>query len=123
MKHSTLLAAVVLALGCDPAPAMTVEAAEVHAGQSVIAAFSPPLGGRASNQFWLQVVPVDRPDSDVSGRVFADHGATTMRLVAPESAGRYEIRLHDRWPARDHHPVARAPLTVRALIRVSEARP
>ncbi len=138
MRSWILHVAVVTLLGCDPSPSMTIKStphpaaaggevegaarsrgcgppdrpsATVLTGEEIEIAFDRPLGGQAIDQYWMALVPAPAPEGDIGARIFLDRGATTARLRAT-APGDYEIRLHGRYPAKEHHLLARIPVKV-----------
>jgi hypothetical protein len=70
-----------------------------------------PLDAGASS-YWLTISLRGAPDSDWGAWHFVPGGAAIDQLAAP-TAGSYEVRLHDGYPAVPYHVVARVPVTVR----------
>ena len=99
-----------LASACgEPAPRMHVVRARVHAGDAVVVHLeSAP---RERGALWLTLVPASAPESFVGERIVVEGGATRV-TVAAASAGTFEVRLHDDFPLRAHHVVARARIEV-----------
>ena len=97
---------------CDNAPpTMSIVSSSVPAGEDIVVTFKPEVRGKASNLYWITLQPVDAPDSASSGRMVVEHGQMRARVRAKEP-GTFEIRLHDRYPQKEDHLVARAPVRV-----------
>ncbi|MEO8876806.1 MAG: hypothetical protein ABI461_14530 [Polyangiaceae bacterium] len=96
---------------CDATPTMTARTPTVTAGSNVIVGFDNPLGGPAANQYWITILPATAPESDATGRRFVYHGDTSAQILAP-AAGTYEIRLHDQFPKKEHHLIAKTSVLV-----------
>lgn len=64
-----------------------------------------------SGALWLTLAPADAPDSFVGERIVVDPSATHAALPT-NAPGHFEVRLHDDWPARSHHVVARKSIDV-----------
>jgi len=128
-----------LLLGCETPPTMTVAStphasaaeaptegparsrgcgppdrpfAAVLTGEDIVVTFDKPLSGRAINQYWVALVPSHAPDTDTTARTVLDRGITSTRLRAM-APGDYEVRLYGQYPKKEHHLLARAPVTVR----------
>jgi hypothetical protein len=109
---SSLLAVAGLASACeDPAPRMHVTRKEVPLGVPVVVHLEDAMSAPRSGALWLTLAPADAPESFVGERLVVDPKATHATLTAP-SPGRYEVRLHDDWPNRPHHLVARRSIEV-----------
>jgi hypothetical protein len=98
-------------VACESPPRMHVDAAVVPTGGDVVVTFDEPLTGRATNQYWIALVPADAPPTDTSGRVVLERSDRTARLRAIHP-GDYEVRLHDRYPKEESHLVARIPVKI-----------
>jgi hypothetical protein len=96
---------------CDRAPTMSIVSSTVPAGEDVVVTFNPAVEGKAANLYWITLQSVDAPDSSSSGRIVVEHGQLRARVRAKEP-GTFEIRLHDRYPQKEDHLVARAPVRV-----------
>ncbi len=107
-----LLAAMLVFAACEEGPpGMHVERSSVAAGQDIVVDFDHFFRGRATNQYWIALQHADAPESDTTGRIVLHRTETTVRL--PTSVpGDLELRLHDQYPRREHHLVARIPVTV-----------
>ena len=119
----TGLAACAALAACDDAPTMTVSPSTSAVGEDVVVSFSAPIRGKAANLYWVALQAVDSPDSRGAGRILVEHGQTSARIRATES-GSMEVRLHDRYPQKESHVVARAPVQVlpaRELAHLSPA--
>jgi len=99
--------------GCDTAPTMSVALSTAVVGEDIVVSFNSPIKGKASNLHWITLQSVDAPDTLSTGRMVVEHGQTSARVRATES-GTLEVRLHDRYPQKDTHLVARAPVRVLA---------
>lgn len=104
------LAALAL-VACHRRAPIHVESADVRTGDDVVVTIDRDLDGRASDRYWLTLQSAEAPESDVSGRVLVERGERIVRLHA-SAPGTYEVRLHDRYPAAEHHLVARVPVRV-----------
>ena len=95
----------------DSAPRMHVVRATVHAGERVVVHVEGPTSPRRHGDLWLTLVPKEAPESFVGERVVVESGAThvTVPTAAP---GAFEVRLHDGYPQRTHHVVARVRVEV-----------
>jgi hypothetical protein len=107
---------------CDSAPTMSIVSSTVPVGEDIVVTFDPAIEGRAANLYWITLQPVDAPDSSSSGRIVVEHGLTRARVRATEP-GTFEVRLHDRYPQKEDHLVARAPVRVLAKRDQSDAPP
>jgi hypothetical protein len=108
---SGLTASAVLA-ACDSAPpTMSIVSSTVPAGEDIVVTFNPAVQGKASNLYWITLQPVDAPDSASSGRMVVEHGQMRARVRSNEP-GTFEVRLHDRYPQKEDHLIARAPVRV-----------
>lgn len=105
------LTAVASVAACDKQPTMSVGAATATVGEDISIAFDTPIEGKAANLYWITLQPVDAPDSSATGRIIVEHGQTLARVRARES-GTFEVRLHDRYPQKEDHLVARAPVRI-----------
>lgn len=106
-----LAALVAGALACDAPPTMRVDKASVTTGSDVVVTFDKPLTGRATNQYWVALVPASAPPSDTTGRIVlerSDHGVH-LRTTAP---GDFEVRLHGNYPKEEQHLLARVAVKV-----------
>lgn len=96
---------------CDAAPVMHTRTPQVMVGENVVVGFDAPLGGQAANQYWITIVPADAPESDATGRRFVYHGDTWAQIPALRE-GAFEIRLHDQFPKKEHHLIAKSSVQV-----------
>jgi hypothetical protein len=74
-------------------------------------AFSAPAYPPAGERLWITLAPAGSPDSEWGELQEVARGQASKRLVPPV-AGDYEVRLHDGYPARPFHVVARARVKV-----------
>lgn len=111
-----------LALACEQPPRMHTDKATVAVGQDVVVSFEERLTGRATNQYWIALQPVDAPVSDTTGRVILERTDRVMRLRA-DKTGDYEVRLHGQYPKAEHHLLARIPVKVEGWPARVEASP
>jgi hypothetical protein len=104
------LLGIFLAAACgDPAPRMHVVRARVHVGERVVVHLEE--SPRRHGELWLTLVPPSAPASFVGERIVVDDGATQV-TVPTAAPGTFEVRLHDAFPERSHHVVARAAIEV-----------
>lgn len=90
---------------------MHVTRKEVPAGAPLVVHLEDAANAPRSGALWLTLAPRDAPESFVGERVLVDAGATHATLIAG-APGRWEVRLHDDWPKRPHHLVARTAIEV-----------
>jgi hypothetical protein len=114
MRHRSLLlfAAAFLAACGDPTPKMHVERSTVFTGEDIVVVFDEGLQGRATNQYWVSLVPADAPLDDVRGRTVLERTERVVRLHA-SAPGELEVRLHGRYAEKEHHLLVRIPVSVR----------
>jgi hypothetical protein len=84
---------------------------EVPAGEPVVVHLEDASSVSRSGSLWLTLAPPDAPESFVGHRVLVDPSATHADLPTA-SPGHYEVRLHDDWPHRSHHLVAKRSVDV-----------
>jgi hypothetical protein len=90
---------------------MSVASPTVTAGEEIVVRFDRPIGGKASNVYWMTLIPVGAPDDSTKGRFVVDHGKTIVNI--PTGApGSFEVRLHDEYPSEEHHLVGRVAVRV-----------
>ena len=94
--------------GCGPADRKPIT---VLTGDAVRVRFDKPIEGKATNQYWIQLVPAGTPESDTSGRILVPRGVTSAEVRA-SSPGNYEVRLHGSYPEKEHALIARVPVTI-----------
>jgi hypothetical protein len=90
---------------------MHVTRKEVPAGAPVVVHLEDATSAPRSGALWLTLAPSDAPESFVGERIVVE-GAMTHATLNTMRPGRYEVRLHDDWPKRPHHLVARTPIDV-----------
>ena len=90
---------------------MHVTRKEVPAGEPVVVHLEDALSAPRSGALWLTLAPADAPESYVGERIVVD-GQATHVVVTAAAPGRWEVRLHDEWPKRPHHLVARKAIEV-----------
>lgn len=90
---------------------MHVTRKEVPLGAPVIVHLEDALSAPRSGALWLTLAPVEAPDAYVGERVVIDGSATHVTLSTP-APGRWEVRLHDEYPKKPHHLVAKTPIEV-----------
>lgn len=96
------------ARGCGPKDRQDVT---VLTGDVVRVTFDRPLEGKATNQFWIVLVPADAPENETRGRVILPRGITSAEL-ATSAPGDYEVRLHGRYPEKEFALVSRVPVKI-----------
>ena len=114
------LAAGAALAACDDAPTMSVSPSISAVGEDIVVSFNEPIQGKAANLYWIALQSVDSPDTRGAGRILVEHGQMTARIRATES-GTMEVRLHDRYPQKESHIIARAPVRVLAARDVAHA--
>lgn len=102
---------VLLLAACSRRPPIHLESAEVLTGEDVVVTVDRDLDGRAFDRYWVTLQPANASEADVTGRVLVERGQHTIRLKAT-APGDYEVRLHDLYPKREHHLVARVPVRI-----------
>ena len=105
-----MLGAVAL-VACEGPPEMHTDAKAVQTGTDVVVTFDERLSGRATNQYWVALSPVDAPVSDTTGRLILERADRVVHLRTSRP-GEFEVRLHGGYPRVDHHLLARLPITV-----------
>lgn len=90
---------------------MHVTRKEVPLGSPVVVHLEDALSAPRSGALWLTLAPSGAPESFVGERMVVDASSTHAKL-ATGAPGRFEVRLHDRWPNEPHHLVARVPIEV-----------
>jgi len=90
---------------------MHVESTTVPTGTDVVVTFAEALSGKATNQYWVSLQPIDAPASDTTGRTVLERTDRVIRLRASKP-GEFEVRLHGRYPKEDHHLLVRIPVKV-----------
>ena len=113
MRTSLLLAVILAAAlaGCaDKTPTMHA-ATMARMGDDIIITFDTPLEQRSTTLYWITLQRADAPISDTDGRVVLERGDRVAVLHAT-TPGDYEVRLHDGYPKKDSHLVARLPITI-----------
>lgn len=90
---------------------MHVTRKEVPLGTPVVVHLEDALSAPRSGALWLTLAPAGAPEGFVGERLVVDASATHVTLSAA-APGRYEVRLHDDWPKRPHHLVARTAIDV-----------
>ena len=81
------------------------------AGAPVVVHLEDASSAPRSGALWLTLAPPDAPESFVGERVLVDPSATHVD-VPTGTPGHYEVRLHDDWPHRAHHLVAKKSIDV-----------
>ena len=111
MRFISIVTAVsALLAACEAQPKMNAPPM-VRFGDDVVVTFDAPLENRPSNQYWIAIQRSDTPVSDTEGRVILERGDRRV-VLRPLVPGDSEIRLHDGYPNKRDHLVARAPITV-----------
>jgi hypothetical protein len=95
----------------EASPRFHVTRKEVPAGEPVVVHLEDAMSAPRSGALWLTLAPADAPESFVGQRVVVDPSATHADLPTA-SPGHYEVRLHDDWPHRPHHLVAKKSIDV-----------
>ena len=90
---------------------MHVTRKEVPCGSPVVVHLEDAISAPRSGALWLTLAPADAPDSFVGDRIVVD-AASTHAILKASAPGRYEVRLHDDWPRKPHHLVARSSIEV-----------
>ena len=109
--RSIWLVGILALVACDASPRMHTEASTVPTGTDVVVTFDEPLSGRAVNQYWVALQPVDAPESDTTGRQILDRTDRVVHLRA-STPGDFEVRLHGEYPKEEHHLLGRIPVKV-----------
>jgi hypothetical protein len=90
---------------------MHVTRKEVPLGAPVVVHLEDAMSAPRSGALWLTLAPAEAPESFVGERLVVD-GNMTHATLNTSTPGHYEVRLHDGWPSRPHHLVARRPVDV-----------
>lgn len=90
---------------------MHVTRTEVPAGTPVVVHLEDAMSAPRAGALWVTLAPAGAPESYAGERVVVDP-ATTHVTLSTNAPGRWEVRLHDDWPKRPHHLVARKPIEV-----------
>jgi len=113
-----LLSTCLLVAGvCTPALAddpFTLDSTTVSGGATVTITFAAPLD-EAQARHWVCIVKPTDADSTFGVWAYADAGATSATLKAPDVDGDYEVRLHSNYPDKSHNVLHRVALKVTGL--------
>ncbi len=90
---------------------MQLVSPSIAAGEKAVVRFSRPLDP-AGDRYWVTLIEAGQADSQWGDWQYVDRTTREVTLPAAATPGRYEVRLHDRYPAMPHHVVARSALTV-----------
>lgn len=119
MRRFAVVVALVLA-GCDlrsrlapPHVDVVTDKTDYTLGEEIVINYVVPISLDAGpSSHWVTLVPLGAPEGDfgdwhyVIGGVVLDKIKTTAR-------GKFEVRLHDGYPALPFHVIARKTVTVR----------
>lgn len=90
---------------------MHVTRTEVPLGDPVVVHLEDFASAPRDGELWLTLAPEGAPEEFVGERVLVDPHATHA-AIATRAPGRFEVRLHDDFPRRPHHRIARAKVDV-----------
>ena len=90
---------------------MVLATPSVGAGEKVVVRFPKPLDA-AGTRYWITLIEANQQDSEWGEWQYVDNTTREVTLAVPGLPGRYEVRLHDRYPAMRFHVVSRLALTV-----------
>ena len=119
MTGKTTLGALALGLllalpaAAEDAP-FTLSASTVKGGDTVTLTFRAPLE-ESEGRHWVCIVKQGEADSSYGVWAYAETGATSAELTAPEVDGTYEVRLHGHYPTKSCDVLHREPLVVTGL--------
>jgi len=74
--------------------------------------FNMPLP-KEGEKYWITVIPANLGDDQWGDWKYVDAGVSSVELNPVAEAGKYEVRLHDRYSELAYHVVYRLPLTVK----------
>jgi hypothetical protein len=94
-----------------PAVALAIDKATASVGEPVAVRFGRSLTPPSGQQYWLSLAPTGSPDSEWGEWHYVASGASADKLT-PNTAGSFEVRLHDLYPRHGHGVIGRAKLTV-----------
>jgi uncharacterized protein YfaS (alpha-2-macroglobulin family) len=91
-------------------PSVSLDKAEYAAGDTIKVSFGASLPA-SGDKYWLTLVKDGSPDSEWGAWHMVKSGASSDSLKATEG-GKFEVRLHDSYPKKSNHIVARKKVTV-----------
>jgi hypothetical protein len=103
-----LLLAAVLA---QAAVTFTLAKDSIKSQEDIKVTFNAPLP-KSGERYWITVIPVGAADSEWGQWQYVDSGIKQITLKGPASPGKFEVRLHDQYPAKNYHVAYRAAFTV-----------
>ncbi|MDH5718899.1 MAG: hypothetical protein OEZ22_14830 [Spirochaetia bacterium] len=84
----------------------------IETGARVKVLFNKPLPLVEDEQYWITIAPAETPDSWWGEWQYVKAGATQVKLKSVWKAGKYEVRLHARYPIKQFHVIYRLPIKV-----------
>ena len=75
--------------------------------------FPVPQHSPSNDREWVAITAADAPDTSFGTWKYVDDKATSVKLTAPTSKGKYQVRLHTHYPAKTTNLVYRVNVTVK----------
>jgi len=111
MKVLTIVLGLFLMVSCGNSSKFTAPSS-AKAGSEIIVKFTNPISSTDKSRCWITIAEKTKPDSDWGAWQYVNDKATSIKLICPDKAGEYEIRLHDMYPAKKSHVIERKSFTI-----------
>ena len=82
------------------------------ADEVIMVNYTTATASKAPNRLWVTIVKKSMPDKTWGKWSYVADQSQSTKLTCPKVAGQYEIRLHDGFPTKKYHVIARQDFTV-----------
>jgi len=114
MKNLLFIVGILLMFSCgEKSEALFSAPSSAKVGEKITVKFSKTISSTEKNKSWITIVEKTKPDSDWGKWQYVTDKANSIELTCPDNAGEYEIRLHDMYPQKSNHVIARQDLTIK----------
>ena len=90
-----------------------LEKVTLEKGKEFEIKFLEARSSKSGDQEWITIIGEKEPDSGYGTWKYVDDKATKAVLMAPSAPGKYEVRLHQHYPAKSYNVVQRVKVEVK----------
>ncbi len=110
---ATLTATVAVSSAWADKEFFKLDKAELAKGKEFDIKFAEAQASKSGDQEWITICPEKAPDSEYGTWKYVDDKATKATLMAPSAPGKFEVRLHQHYPAKSFNVVQRVKVDVK----------
>jgi hypothetical protein len=113
VAFATLTATAVVSSAWADKEFFKLDKTELAKGKEFDIKFAEAQSSKSGDQEWITICNATAPDSEYGTWKYVDDKATKATLMAPSTPGKFEVRLHQHYPAKSYNVVQRVKVEVK----------